>query len=228
MDFSNYKFRCSSLGKLMTDSRNKTETLSETTKLYLLEIYIDKVYGRKRDISNKYTEKGLYCEEDSLNIATQNYGQLLIKNKEELDNEFIKGTPDIILKDKVIDIKSSWDIFTFAGSDGSNKDYYWQLQGYMWLTGQEKAELVYCLSNAPEHLIVNEKSKQMYYRGLIGQEGTPEFDEMEKTIDINMTFDDIDIKKRMKTFSFDYDLYGIEKLKERIIIAREYLNNLSL
>jgi hypothetical protein len=226
MNFDNYKFRCSSLGKLMTDPRSKSETLSETTKAYLLEIYIDEVYGRRKDISNKYTEKGLYCEEDSLGLASLYTGKLLLKNKDKFENEYICGTPDIILADKIIDIKTKWDIWGFAGEDGSNKDYYYQLQGYMWLCDKQNAELVYCLTNAPEHLIVSEKKKQMYIRGLVDMYETPEFAEMEKEIDMNMTFDDIESKDRVKTFSFTADMEVIEKLQKRILEAREYLNSI--
>lgn len=227
-DFTNYKFRPSSLGKLMTNARSKSEPLSETTKNYLKEIFIEEVYGRRKDITNKYTEKGLLVEEDSLNCITKHYGKLFIKNKDRIENDFIVGTPDIILADKIIDIKSSWDIWTFADADGSNKDYYWQLQGYMFLTGKTQADLVYCLNNSPEHLIVQEKRKQMYAKGLVDQEGTPEFDEMEAEVEKNMIYDDIDLAERIKVFPFVYDPAGVEQMKVKIFEARAYLATMKL
>ena len=211
----------------MTNPRSKSEKLSETTKSYLNEIYIEELFGRKKDITNKYIEKGIYVEEESLNLIQSHYlGKLLIKNKEHFENEYIKGTPDVII-DRVIDTKSSWDIFTFSEADGNNKDYYWQGQGYMNLTKKKEFDLAYCLTNAPEHMIVDEKTKQMYKRGLIGLDGSIEFDEMENEIEKNMKFDDIPLEKRVKIFSFEFDDKAFELLKQRIIDSREYLNSIT-
>jgi hypothetical protein len=227
MDFSNYKFRCSSLGKLMTNARSKSEPLSATTKSYLKEIYIEEVYGRKKEIKSKFLEKGKFAEDDSLGLATDHYKRLLIKNEETLENDWIKGTPDIMLGDvKILDVKSSWDLFTFFDVDGTNKDYYWQLQGYMNLTGRKEAELAYCLVDTPLHIIVSEKNKMQWALGL--QEGTPEFDEMETEVEKNMTFGDIPAEKRIKTYSFEFNEEGFEQLKQKIALCRIYLNSISL
>lgn len=231
MDFTNYKFRPSSLGKLMTDPRSKSESISETTKSYLLEIYIEEEYGRKKDITNKFIEKGLLTEEDSLGLIGKHYGQLFIKNKEKLANEFITGTPDITpaqIPDLVIDAKSSFDIWTFAKADGTDKDYYWQGQGYMWLTGRSKFDLAYCLNDTPEHLIFDEKRHQMYKLGLVDHEDTQEFHDMEEAVEKNMKFGDIPEEKRIKVFSFERSEADIERLKGRIFESRAYLNTIKL
>ena len=59
-----FKARCSKLGAIMTNPRSKTEILSETTKTYLIEWILEKKYGRKKEFSNKYLEKGLTTEQD--------------------------------------------------------------------------------------------------------------------------------------------------------------------
>lgn len=256
VDFKTYKFRCSSIGYLMTDAQyitdkqlaeldrlskkekltdkqritlgdliNKRDAkpeLSKTTKKYLKDVWISEVYGRERDTSSQYTEKGLYCEEDGLNLAMDHYDTLLVKNKVELSNEFIKGTPDCLLKDKVLDIKNSWNIFTFSESDGSNKNYQYQGLGYMALTGRKKFDLVYCLCNAPEYMIVQEKSRRMWKIP-----NDPEaIAEMEAEVEKDMTFDDIPEKKRIKVFSFDYNEEDMKRVYARIIEAREYLQSI--
>lgn len=230
MDFTNYLFRPSSVGNLMVNGRSKTDPLSETTKTYLKTIFIAEVYGREKDISNKFMEKGILTEEDSLTLVTKygKYGKLLIKNKDKLSNEFIHGTPDLILTDRVVDIKSSWDIWTFSDADGKNAGYYWQLQSYMWLTKKTLADLVYCLNNSPEHLIFDEQRHQMYKLGLVDQEATPEYIKMEEMVNKNMKFDDIPAEDRIKIFNFEYNPEDIERLKARIFEARAYLNTLSL
>jgi len=60
VDFSNYKFRASGLVHLMTNSRSKSNSIGDTTKTYLRDIYIKEVFGREKvDVDNKYTKKGI-------------------------------------------------------------------------------------------------------------------------------------------------------------------------
>ncbi len=118
-DMNNTLFRASQLGKLMTDARTKSG-LSETTKSALLEVYIQQKYNRYKEISNKYIEKGLAVENDAIDMWRRHRGEIVFKNEEMFVNEYIKGTPDLLIKDdetglvvNVPDIKSSWDIHTF-------------------------------------------------------------------------------------------------------------------
>jgi len=55
----------------MVEPRSKNELLSETTKKYLREVMIYEKYGRKKDISNKYIEKGLAVEEDAITLYSR-------------------------------------------------------------------------------------------------------------------------------------------------------------
>lgn len=224
-DFTNHKFRCSGLGHLMVNPRSKSEKISETTKQNLLEIYIGKQFGRFYDIESKYLDKGNYAEEDSLTLVTNQMGRLLVKNKEKLENEFICGTPDVIEKENILDIKTCWDIFTFAKADGSNQLYYWQLQGYMWLTGKDKAILAYTLVDTPQHLIFSEVQRKAYKLGIADND--EERQKLEEDVEFQMTYKDIPEDKRMKLFMFERNDADIEKLRSRIVDAREYLNSLT-
>lgn len=210
----------------MTNGRTKG-SLSETTKNLLLDIFVEEVYKRKKDISNKYLDKGNYSEEDSLTLATNQSGNLLIKNDFTFENDFIKGTPDVI-KPKGADIKTCWDIHTFIRKTEkmAKSDYYWQLWGYMWLSGQPAFDLIYTLVNAPEHLIVSAKTRKMYAEGL--SDGTEEMAKMEADVDREMTFDDIPEELRIKKYEFIFDESLVEKVQARVMEARNYLNTLSL
>lgn len=226
--FQEFKFRCSGLGNLMTDARSKAETLSETTKTYLLEQWIRSKYGRDKDISNKYMDKGLFCEEDSLDLVSKVlYNRPVFKNKARYENEFITGTPDLITGDHVLDIKTSWDIFTFFNSDIS-KAYYWQLQGYMALTGKRSAVLAYCLVDAPEHMIEYEKYNYAKKMGLIDASINPKYLEKALQIEKNMTFKDIPEPERVRTFNIEYNEADVFKLYERIEQCRAYMNDLNV
>lgn len=219
--FDNYKFHCSSLGRLMTNSRSKN-SISKTAEQLLLEIYAEEVYGRRYEVSSKHMEKGLWVEQQSLTLFTDVEKKLYVKNIEVLKNRWVTGTPDVITKDEIIDIKSSWNLLTFLKADGSNKDYYAQLQGYMYMTGLKKARLVYCLVNTPDFLIVQEKSRRMYRDGI--EDGSKEMDEMDNQVDLEMIFNDIPKDKKVKIFEYSVDRKFQKELREKIKKARKVLN----
>jgi hypothetical protein len=109
------------------------------------------------------------------------------------------GTPDLIINDLVIDMKASWDCFTFPLFDTDiDKAYWMQLQGYMALTGKRSARLVYTLQNTPEELTYDEVA---------------DYSELPSTL-------------RVKEFEIDYDAQFIESVNERVLLCREYVNEL--
>ena len=196
-----FKIRASASGKLMTAPRSKREVLSKTTITYLQEWAKQEVYGVRKSISSKYLDKGNAVEDEAINYAAQELGWLFAsKNDEYFEDDFFCGTPDVILEDKIIDIKSSWDCFTFPLYEDEipNKDYYYQLQVYMHLTGKRSAELVYCLMNTPEELTYEEVCDYSH----------------------------LSSSYRIKSFAIDYDEEVIEKLKEAVMNCREYINNI--
>lgn len=228
IDFSNYTFRCSSLPTLMVNSRTKGEPLSETAKACLEEIWIREIFGREKfDTSNKYTEKGVLCEPDSMDLVQKVTKETYFKNKKRFYNEFINGEPDIILSSEQVvkDIKSSWNIWTYASVDRKKavNDYYWQMLGYMWLTGSKVGELIYCLVNTPEEIMNNE-----LYKLSFKYPDMNESDEKAEKYRKNYVFDDIPPELRMKTYLIERDEDAITLLKERLVAARSYLATLSL
>lgn len=222
INWETYKFRASSVKKLMTKSRSKTDPISQTTKSYLSEIWIKEIFGREKPITTPAMQKGTIVETDTMELFQKVTGKTYFKNNKQLDNNYVSGTPDIIdNKNKMIgDIKSSWDLWTFSkvNEDQAKKDYYYQLLTYMWLTGFKKSFLTYGLVNTPE-LMVYEEIHRLTFKM---EEGKAE--EYRK----NFEFDDIDEKLRIKQYSFDFCDIEVAKVKAKIIYCREYLSNLSL
>ena len=216
-----YKFHPSGLSNLLTTARKKDEVLSETCKTYLREVWIKETWGREKSdmVGNKFTQKGIMAETDSLELVERVTGKRYFKNQTQFENEYITGTPDVTKPD-LIDIKTSWDLFTFMAvtEEQAKKDYYAQVLGYMWLLGQPGASIFYCLVNTPEIL----KNDEMYRL----QFKLPE--EQTKKYENNYVFDDIPEKERIKMFHFDYDELIIGQIKEKIIFARNYLKNIKL
>lgn len=225
------KFRCSSLGHLMTEARSKSEPISETTKTHLVDVYVGEVYGRQTDIMNKYIEKGNQVEDDSITLFSRVNKTFFRKNEDHLSNDFIKGTPDLFVGEKIysateiIDIKSSWDIFTFfrTKTKDVNKMYYWQLMGYMALTGAQKATLAYCLVNTPETLVNDEKRKLHWKMGLI-DDNHPNFVEACEKIDKLSYYDDIPMDERILTIQVERNDADIERIYQRVMECRNWMN----
>ena len=192
--------RASEAGKLMTTARSKNETLSETTKTYLKEWAVSEIYGYQKEIKSKYITKGITKEYEAIDKAIEWLDlDFVLKNEQYFEDDYLCGTPDLITDDEVLDIKNSWDCFTFPLFENSipNKDYFYQLQVYMHLTGKRKARLVYVLLNTPE----------------------------EMTFEQQLKYDDKPKELRIKTYDIDYDPEVIESLKNKVIESREYINS---
>lgn len=237
MNFSTTLFRCSALGYLMTDPKTKAAKeageLSETTKTNLIDIYVSNKYGRQTDISNKYITKGLMVEEDSITLYSRVKKTFFKKNEKHLSNAFIKGTPDLFTgteiesAETIIDIKSSWDIFTFFRNHtkGVSDLYYWQLQGYMALTGAKSAKLSFCLVDTPETLILDAKRKLMWQMNA-GTEENEDYKIACEELDKAMIYSDIPMNERVMEFDIERDNEGIEKLYSKVVKARQFLNEI--
>lgn len=197
-----FKIRASASGKLMTDPRSKTETLSETTKTYAKEWLIEQIYGVRKEIKSKYLDKGLKLEDTAIDKTIELLDlSFCLKNEQFFEDDFFCGTPDLIVDGVVYDTKCSWDCFTFPLFDNeiTNKDYYYQLQTYMHLTGCKKAVLVYVLLNTPKEL----KYEQ------------------------NFDYTGLDSKYLIKHFEIEYNPEAIEKMQNRVIEVRNYLETLN-
>jgi hypothetical protein len=216
-----FKARCSSLGKIFTNPRSKAESISETTKTYLEEWMVEQKFGIRKDIASRYLEKGLQMED----TAIQEYANLFkvdaVKNDEWFENDYITGTPDIILDNKIVDIKCSFSAFTFPMFDTElkNKAYEYQLQGYMYLTGKTESEIAYFLLNSPESVILGEAKKILYTEAL-GQEW---LDIIVEEVREAHSYDDIDIKDRCKIFKVERDDTIISEIKNRVENCRDYV-----
>ena len=146
--------RASALGSIMTDGKGKDE-LSVGAKTYVGKLAKEFIYGYDERISNKYMDKGIRCEDDSINLYNAVKLSSYIKNTERRVNDWITGEADIVATHKIIDIKTSWSLATFPAlaEQGEDKGYEWQLRAYMMLWDKPFAEIAYCLISTPEDLI---------------------------------------------------------------------------
>lgn len=223
-----YLCHASSVGKIMSNPRSKTELLSKTAKTVVEEQFLYDKFKIKKDISNRYTERGTNQEEESILLyckVTGNFGEF--KNEKTFKNDYFVGTPDIITEDSIIDIKTSWDSTTFPWfeSDLPTKDYLYQVLAYMELTGKRKGYVAYCLTNHTEDAIQDEIRRETWKLKLIDPTDEQALEIEEKVRD-RMQYDRIPDNLRVKVFEVKYDENVINKMKERVTECREYYSML--
>jgi len=200
--------------------------LSETYKSYLHTWLKEQIYDRKKEFTSKYTEKGNLCEDDAIEFAGEQLGWGMVsKNTEHFSNEYITGTPDVILAKSVDDIKCVWDCFTFPVFDfeEANKDYEWQGIGYMDLVKRERFGLHYCLMDAPETLIESEARKLSYKAGF--DELDAEFYEQVKA---SMLYSHLAPGLRLKSYLYNQNTVAVHSVYDRVELGRKYLASLDI
>lgn len=199
-----FKLRASAAGKIMTNPRSKSELLSKTTISYVHDWLKESIYGVKKDFTSKYTEKGTLLEDEGIDKAiTWLDLPLVLKNETRFEDEYFTGSPDLILEDEIIDIKLPWDAFTFPLFEDElpEKDYFYQVQIYMHLTGKKKARVVYLLLNTPEEIAKWETHHD---------------------------YSAVPIDKRWKAYPVEYDPVVIADLKTRVGNIREYIKTIKI
>ena len=218
------KIRCSAIGKIMATPRSKTELLSQTAKTYIHELVLQEKYGIRKEFSSRYTDKGNAVEDLSISLVNDVLDvEFIYKNEDYFENDYIKGTPDVNTEKVLLDVKSSWDATTFPFFDTEipNKDYFYQLQGYMWLTGKQQSMLCYCLVDTPE-LMVEDEIRRTHWKLNLMEESLDLRDEIQK----KHIFSHIPKNRRVKVFYVQKDEAVIERIKEQVELCREYYNTL--
>lgn len=154
-------FRCSSIGKLMTEPRSKTEgPLSKGAKTYIRSLAAQEIFGVEFEFSSKEIQKGIVCEPDSIALLNKVRGLNLTKNSERRSDGVLTGECDLFdaKRGRGHDIKTSWSVATFPITVEDCKDdlYEYQMRGYMRLWDASEWSVDYCLVDTPDDLIRNE------------------------------------------------------------------------
>ena len=218
------KIRCSAIGKLMATPRSKSELLSQTAKTYIHELVLEHKYGIKKEFSSRYTDKGNAVEDESISLVNDVLElNFIYKNEEYFENDFITGTPDVNTEDVLLDVKSSWDAttFPFFETEIPTKDYFFQLQGYLWLTNKTEALLCYCLVDTPIEMVEDEIRRAHWKLHKLDEDM-----DLREEVESKHQFSHIPKNRRVKVFYVQKDEAVIEQIKEKIELAREYYNAL--
>lgn len=233
-------FRCHSLGDLMG-----ARGLGKTGQKRAIYTHIENTDNRYKEIKSKYLEKGLLNESNAIELVNSVLSTDYVKNVVRMSNEYLTGECDCLGVDEIADVKCSWDRFTFEESRLA-EDYEWQLRGYMELYDKPKSKVIYCLTDAPDHMILKELERASYNY----DNDLPDF--IGIRIVINMIFDidnfnrfmelapidkskvqkqinsfvHIPKEKRIHYTEFERDKAKTDLIYKRILEAREFINQL--
>jgi hypothetical protein len=197
------KFRASQLGKLMTSSRTKGESLSQTAKSYIIQKAKEDFFEYRSELNSKYITKGLAQEQDSINLLNLVRLEDYKKNEERVENEWLSGCCDIITDTSIIDIKTSWSLDTFPATTYELKDtsdYEWQGRAYMWLYDMPAFELCYVMVTTAPEIMGEYENGALHY------------------------VDHIAPEKRITSITFERDKEIEIQMAERLILATEFYN----
>ncbi len=229
--------------------KSENPELPAGAKSYCEKWLKEKLYDRRKNFQNKYVEKGIECEDDSIAFAADalGWGQVE-KNEEWFSDDYMEGTPDIIANlwrrqvggsnevletetPTVIDMKNVWDCFTLPLFDSiiPTAGYETQLQVYMHLVSNEyniqfnDAILCYALMDAPAGVMRKEMNRLSWEEG---QQGliTPEIGERVRR---EMTYSNLPAELRLKTFEVKKDQAVIDELMYRVELCRKYIASLA-
>jgi len=156
-------FRCSSLAKLMTNPRNKSESLSETAKSYIRKLAKENFYGYTSKFETKEMRKGTEYEMESIALVNSVwFGSNFIKNQLRETQGYLSGHPDIITDDSIIDIKTSWSLETFPALPEDADSYEWQVRGYMHLFNKPRAFVIFCMIDTDDELLTDWDNRDIH------------------------------------------------------------------
>ena len=226
------KFRASSWGNLLAESRTKSEPIGKTAAAELIKIYNQEVYGRKKDLVTKQMEKGKQVEEESIRNFSIVEGRMFFKNDERLDDDDFTGHPDIFIGDNIYnaeevgDIKSSWDLDSFMPKliEEPDKSYVAQLNVYYALTGAKGGFLAYCLTSAPPNILQAEM-RSLLFKMNVATEYAPEYIAAAQELEKNMVFEDIPLEERIIKIPVPRDEELIQKMRAKVPIVRQWLED---
>jgi len=225
--------RASDVGSVMTEPRSKTEQASQSALKVLQEMALFDKYGIEREFSSMQTSKGIELEPLAIDICKNVLGWFDVsETKTRMINDYITGEPDVLTPTVLADIKCSFsaDTFPWFEKELKNKDYYYQMQSYMWLANKNESELVYILLTTPERMVldlINKEAWKMLPDPKFENYSQDEiFDIAENKIRSKHNFEQIPIEKRIRKYVIKKDDHVINRIIERIEKLTPIYNNL--
>jgi hypothetical protein len=217
----------------LISKRDAPPQLSETAKREVEKVWLLNEKGFYKEIESKYLLKGLYNEENGLELISDLDGEFYIKNTKRITIGNLTGEADVVHevdgKRIIKDIKSCYDAQTFMNGD-LNPIYEAQGRAYMYLYDAEEFHLEYTLTDLPDHQLETEIWKVRNKYGITDPD-TPEAQPLFDQIRRNFIYSNnpaYSQEERRKTFKIIRDKEWEEKMFEKIALGVIYYKSISL
>lgn len=203
--------------KLLRDE----DFIPDACKTHLAKLYGYLKYGKFTIPTGSVmpqVEKGNLVESESIKLLSRLDNKPYEKNEQRFTNVYLSGIPDIIANDYIIDVKSSYDADSFFKYLywGISDLYWWQMQGYFYLTGIRSGEISFCLVETPKAIL-----DKIIADVLLKNDKYTETELRSK-----FSYDDIPEEDRRIKFLVERDDEAIAKIPERINNCRKFLTYL--
>jgi len=207
----------------LLEKKDTAKTLPKTCKTYLQNWLKEQIYKRRKEVKSKYLDKGNECEDEAIEMLITYYNLTYNeKNEQYYENDYMTGTPDLVYPDIIFDTKCSYDCFSFPLFETDiDRDYWWQLQGYMELLNKNNAGLVYVIVNTPGHIVDKEIIRKT--NNMITD---IEISNAAYEIGKYHNYNNIDMSNRIKRYDFKRDEQAMEAVKDRVTMCRKYIKEL--
>jgi len=176
----------------MSNAKVKGE-LSAGCKTYLENWYAND----NEDIHSKYFDKGNMVENECIDLMASVLDKgIAFKNDEHKEDEYFSGTCDVQLDDCIVDVKTEWGRKGLhPACNGLDKDYEWQLRGYMHLYNKQKAILFYGLCDTPEECNYGNE----------------------------VIYSDMPLNERWIAYNLESDSQLVQEIIDKVVKCREYI-----
>jgi len=222
---------------LRISNEGKVEGIAATGISKLKDIYTKEKWGKEIiNIAKDYVPallNGTLSESKSLQVISDMDGVKYKCHKALIKNRYLKGILDcysgtsIKKIDKVIDIKtaaSMQSLLSLVRDEETKSKYYWQIMGYLAITGAEEGEVCHCLVSYSERIITDEINKFLFRAKNLGFNGEY-IDAQIQRIKFNLTFDEIPIEQRVVRFNVVRDEQAIKSIYGKVKFCRKWLNS---
>lgn len=200
-------------------------TISMLTRRYPREKYEKMVLSIGKHFPT--IQKGTMMEGDAVMELNKFYKKDYERNTESFENDYLKGFPDIFHKEDglVIDTKISWNIESFfkARLEKLAATYWYQMQGYLELTGAKHGKVCFILLSTPQELIEKEKLKTItdFAMGAINRE---KYDSKMEMYELSFDYEKIPIRRRIIEFNVKKCDEIFPVVYKKVEKCREWLN----
>ena len=207
--------------------------VSGSCESYLISLFGYLKYGRrpvlKGDVPIRLI-KGTRSEVRATEMVEKVTVHKLHKYKTPIGNDYLKGKLDVLdaptidASKLIVEIKNSSNLHQFLKSakEPLPIKIFYQMQGYLALTGKERGIVYYCLVDMPDDVIQEQHellARELCPDGVITDLFEEEWAEKER----GFRFQDIPEEERIIPFPVDRDEKIIENIYEKIELCREWL-----